>query len=123
MAQLIGFFGAVAFFVAVTTYGRYVFRRLGVTAMPWPRGKRLALLWAAIAFTVVVIVPAVVVAGMYPLGMITCGDQYSPTGPLQCSPGTRLGLAFGVIVVGLPLMALWLRFLVRIVNGNVSHDA
>jgi hypothetical protein len=122
MAQLIGFLVAVALFVAVSAYGRYVFRRFGATAVPWPRGKRLALLWVAIVFTVIVILPAVMVAVMYPLGMITCSDRYLPTDSLQCSPGARLWLAFAVILVGLPLMALWLRFLVRLVNGNASHD-
>ena len=128
MAQLIGILGAIVFLAAVNFYARYVFRRFGVFSGsppefvgPAPRGKRLALFWLAIAFTVVVLMPAAVVAIAYPLRMFDCGDKYLPSEPPQCSPGARLSFALGLIVIGLPLMAMWMRFLLGRIMHNAGH--
>jgi hypothetical protein len=128
MAQVIGFLGAICFLVAVNFYARYVFRRFGVFSGsppefvgPAPRGKRLVLFWLAIAFTVVVPGPAALFAIAYPLGMFDCGDQYSPSEPPQCLPGARLSFALGLIAIGLPLAALWMRLLLGKITHNSSH--
>ena len=128
MLQVIGFLGAIGFFVAVNFYARYVFCRFGVFTGsppkffgPAPRGKRLVLFWLAITFTVVVLFPAAICAIAYVLGMFDCGDQYSPSEPLQCSPAGRLSFALGLIVIGLPLAAMWMRFLLGRITHNSSH--
>jgi hypothetical protein len=130
MAQLISLLGGIAFLVAVNFYAQYVFRRFGVFSGwppefigPAPRGKRLVLFWLVMAFSVVVLVPAAIIAIAYPLGMLDCGDRYLPSEPPQCSPGARLSFALGGIVIGLPLMAMWMRFLLARITDNSSHGA
>jgi hypothetical protein len=116
MAQLIGLVGTAVIFIAGGLYTRYVFRRFGPPqlAVPWLHGKRLALFWLAIVLTVVVVIPAVTVAVGYVLGMTGCRPQFSPSDPWRCSPIGRLSLLIGMLAIGLPLAAIWMRFLLGI---------
>jgi len=112
MAKVIGLAGVVVFITAVALYTRYVFRRFGPPlATPWPRGTRLALFWVGIVLAPVIVVPAVLVAVGYVLGMTNCPAQFSPGEAWGCSPIGRLTFLLGTLAIGLPLAALWLRFL------------
>jgi hypothetical protein len=128
MMQLIGIVGAIVFLVAVNFYARYVFQRFGLTrgnppefAMSWPRGKRLVLFWLAIGITVIAI-PFGIVAVGDALGTIDCSPHFSPGDPSGCSPVARFGFALGVLVLGLPLGAMWVRFLADTLRRDASHD-
>lgn len=116
MAQLTGLVGTVMILIAGGLYTRYVFRRFGPaqSASPWLHGKRLALFWFAIALTVVVVIPAVVVGVGYGLGLTGCRPQFSPSDPWRCSPIGRLSLLLGMLAIGLPLAAIWMRLLLGI---------
>ena len=118
MTQLISIVAAIAFLVGANFYAQYVFRRFGIvrgpplqSAMPWPHGRRLALFWFVMAFTGVVVVPAGLVALGYALGMTDCSAQFLPGDPWRCSPVARLSFLVGTVALGLPLAAIWIRFL------------
>ena len=116
MAQLIGLVGTAVVFIAGGLYMRYVFRRFGPPrlAVSWLHGKRLALFWSVIILTVVAVIPAVIVGVGYVLGMTGCRPQFSTSDPWQCSPIGRVSLLVAMLAIGLPLAALWMRFLLGI---------
>jgi len=120
MAQLIGIVGTAVIFIAGGLYTRYVFRRFGPPqlAVPGLHGKRLALFWLAIVLTVVVLIPVVMVAVGYALGMTGCKPQFSTSDPWQCSPIGRLSLLIGMLAIGLPLAAIWMRSLIGMLARN-----
>jgi hypothetical protein len=124
MAQLVGFIGTAIFWAAVIFYAHYIFRRLGGAAAKgtssWPRGWRLAFLGIALVLTVIVLIPAVVVAVGYTFGLTDCSPHFSPSDPWRCSPVGRLLFLLGGIVIGLPLAALWTRLLLRFVSKSSS---
>jgi hypothetical protein len=112
MAQLIGLLGTILFFSAVGLYALYVFRRFGPPrTTPWPRGKRLVFFCVLLVLTGVVVVPAAIVAVGHAFGMTTCRVTFSPGEPWACSPIGRLTFLVGTLAAGLPLAAIWLRFL------------
>jgi len=120
MAQLIGIVGTAVIFIAGGLYTRYVFRRFGPPqlAVPGLHGKRRALFWLAIVLTVVVLIPVVMVAVGYALGMTGCKPQFSTSDPWQCSPIGRLSLLISMLAIGLPLAAIWMRSLIGMLARN-----
>ena len=130
MAQLFVLLCAIVLLVAITFYARFVFRRFGLITGSPPqfigprlRGIRLILFWLAIAFTAVVVVPTVIVAIGQVLGMNDCRAHFSPGDPWGCSPNVRLFFAVAVVVVGLPLGTMWIRFLLTtLARVKLSYD-
>ena len=129
MAQLIGLVAGIAIWAAIILYTRYAFRRFGPVrlqsgdfAPPWPRGARLALFWFVIVLSVILLVPAGILAVGYALGMTQCNGRFAPSSSWGCSPSASLVFLTVVIGLGLPLMALWVRFLLGVFARNTSHD-
>jgi len=122
MAQLIAFSLIAIFGVAVFFYGHYMFRRLGGKAVTdtasWPRGKRLVFFCLALALTVIVIIPAAIVAVGYAFGMTDCSADLSPTDLWRCSLAGRSSFLVCGIAIGIPLAALWVRLLLGMFPRN-----
>jgi hypothetical protein len=112
MAETISLILAAVLIAGMTSYSRYIFRRLGpVSSMPWPRGWRLAFFWLALIATVAILIPGVALGVWYVLGMAECPAQLLPGEPWKCSANGRLAIVLGALVVMMPLGGLWLRFL------------
>jgi hypothetical protein len=108
----------VAIVTVVGFYARFVFSRLGRpegmrgnTTWPWPRGRRLVLFILSWVVTLFVLLPAAIFLLGAPFGMSICPADATATGPWRCSPLGRLTTALLVLVVLLPLAALWQRLL------------
>jgi hypothetical protein len=121
MAQLTALVLVIAFFGAVILYARFVFRRFGPQSpRRWPSGRPAILLVLAIALTAIVVVPAIILVIGYVLGASACGAAFSASDPWQCSPTGRLVCLVCILAAGLPLAALCLRFLFRMVMRSTS---
>jgi len=113
MAYVIVVFTEVVLLCAVVAYAIFVLRRFGPVG-PWPGGWRLALLYLAALLGVAAFIAAMIGAGALS-GFIYCSDQFSPTAVWPCSLAGRLTYGAGSIGLGLPLLALWMRFAKRTV--------
>jgi len=79
----------------------------------WPRGWRLTLYWVTMMITLLILVPAFVVAGAYLLGFGAC-DSLDTAGASQiCSPLGRLLLGAVIVAGGFLFFLPWTRFLQR----------
>jgi hypothetical protein len=101
-------------------YGWSVFRRFGALDGPQPRGSRLALLWLATLVGLVAFMAAFLGVGSLG-GFIHCSQQSLPNAVWPCSGMARLLYGAGSVAIGLPLLALWMRF-VRRTLGKRRHD-
>lgn len=103
---------AAIFIAALASYARYAMRRFGPDMEGLkPRGWRALLFWCALAVTVVILIPGGALAVAYATGVADCPAQAVPGMPWQCSADGRGAIALVGIVVGLPLVFLWVRFL------------
>jgi hypothetical protein len=50
--------------------------------------------------------------------MSGCRPQFSSGDPWWCSPIGRLALLIGMLAIGLPLAAIWMRFLLGILTRD-----
>jgi hypothetical protein len=124
---MVKFAAVVSFWLVVAFYGGFVFRRIvrrsaTGSAFPeyWPRGRRLALLVSAVVLTAVVIIPATIVAVGYVFGMTDCPADFSSDQPWRCSRAGRFLFMSAGIVLGLPLVALWLRWVLNLSYKNAG---
>jgi hypothetical protein len=113
MAYVIVLFIEVVLVGAAVTYAIFVLRRFGPVG-PWPGGWRLALLYLAALLGVAAFIAAMISAGAFG-GFIYCSAQFSPTDAWPCSLAGRLTYGVGSLGLGLPLLALWMRFAKRTV--------
>ena len=121
----LGFVADVVFLLGIALYARYVFRRIagvGAPSMVHPRGRQLILFWLALVFTVIVIIPAVIVGVGYALGINERPSRFSPGEPWMCSSTAHGSFLLLGIVLGLPLAALWIRVLLRLTTRASKHD-
>ncbi len=118
MAYLVGFLSTFIFWGAVVGYALFVLHRFGAFTDPQPRGWRLGLLYLASLFGLVAFIAAMLLVG-HVGGFVYCSVQFSPTDPWPCSVGGRLLYAVVSLGIGLPLFALWMRF----VNRRLRRDA
>lgn len=108
MADIIGFFIQVLILGVVVAYAVFALRRFG-PAGPWPRGWRLGLLYLAALFGVIVFAALSLLLGQIG-GFISCSTRFSPVDVWPCSLGGRGFYAASLLITGLPLFALWMRF-------------
>ena len=101
-------------------YGLFVFRRFGALDGPQPRGSRLALLWLATLVSLAAFMAAFLGVGHWG-GFIYCSPQFSPNAAWPCSAIARLLYGTGSLAIGLPLLALWVRFIRRTLKSQ-GHD-
>ena len=113
MAYVIVLFTEVVLVGAAVAYAIFVLRRFGPVG-PWPGGRRLALLYLAALLGVTAFIAAMIGAGAF-AGFIYCSAQFSPTDVWPCSLAGRLTYGVGSLGLGLPLLALWMRFAKRTV--------
>jgi hypothetical protein len=121
MASFVAF---VIFWAAVVLYAVYVFRRIlgrgQLSRRDWPRGWRLAAYVSGLLLAVVVVVPAAIMVAGYVFGMTNCTADYSPSQPWRCSQAGRLLFITLSILVGLPLVAMLLRWLAGFVYRSAK---
>ena len=117
MAHLIGFLGTFLLGGAAVGYALFVLRRFGPGSDPRPRGWRLALFWLAALLGVVAFIIAMLGVG-HVGGFVYCSAQFSPNDVWPCSLAGRLSYGVGSLGIGLPLLALWMRFANRMLAMN-----
>jgi hypothetical protein len=111
----------VAFWGAAGLYGIFVFRLIlrgnavARARQGWPRGGRLLLFVLAIVLTVLLVIPAAILAVGYAFGMTDCPADFSPAQPWRCTPGGRFLFMTVGITLALPLAAAWLRWLLGVI--------
>jgi hypothetical protein len=82
----------------------------------WPRGLRLGMAWTAVVLTVVVGIPAAG-TGCFLL------FQFDQCSVVFCSRGFRSLVAIMTVVILLPIVLFWMRFLQRVVSYRDADDA
>jgi hypothetical protein len=82
----------------------------------WSRGQRLAFAWTAVVLTVLVGVPAAGTGLFLVFGFEKCAT-------VSCSQGYRFLVAIATIVILLPGVVLWMRYLQRIVSYRDPSDS
>jgi hypothetical protein len=122
LVVMASFAAVLVFWLCVAAYGSVVFRGIlrGSVASResekgWPRGRRLVLYVVGIILTVVIVIPVAIVGVGYAFGMTDCPADSLPSQAWRCSPTGRLLFMTLGIAAGLPLAALWLRWLLGLV--------
>jgi hypothetical protein len=87
---------------------------------PWIRRRsrelRLWLVWTAVAFTVVVFIPAAL-TGIFLL------FRFDQCAAVFCNRGFRSFVAITAVAILLPIVLAWMRFLQRIQSYRDANDA
>ena len=118
MAHVIVLFTEIVLVAAAVGYAIFVLRRFGPVG-PRPGGWRLALLYLAALFGVAAFIAAMIGVGVLG-GFFYCSAQFSPTDAWPCSLAVRLTYGVGSLGIGLPILAIWLRFAKRIVMKDAA---
>jgi hypothetical protein len=82
----------------------------------WPRDLRRGIAWAAVVLTVLVVGPAAI-TGLFLL------LQFDKCAAVFCGVGYRSLVAIMTLVVLVPIVLVWGRFLQRIVSYRDPNDA
>jgi hypothetical protein len=82
----------------------------------WPRGLRLGMAWTAVVLTVLVGGPAAI-TGLFLL------FRFDQCAVVFCSGEYRSLVAIATLVILVPIVLFWARFLQRIVSYRDANDA